>query len=186
MRSRKMSHYKGNTYIYTDGACQGNGTDHSIGGWAFVCDRYDDNNGGCRKQITRYGGEAGATNNSMELKAVLEGLIFFFSTMDIFERLYILSDSKYIVNCMKDKWYLKWEQNGWRNSKGQAVANRELWEKIIWYVREIGENTIEFNWIKGHNNDLFNETADRLAVKGLEELKAEIKSAKCDTGNKQR
>lgn len=71
-----MSHYKGNTYIYTDGACQGNGTDHSIGGWAFVCDRYDDTNGGCRKQITRYGGEAGATNNSMELRAVLQALQF--------------------------------------------------------------------------------------------------------------
>lgn len=36
--------------------------------------------------------------------------------------------------------------------------------------------TVEFKWIKGHNNDLFNETADRLAVKGLEELKAQIKA----------
>ena len=26
-----MSHYKGNTYIYTDGACQGNGTDTESG-----------------------------------------------------------------------------------------------------------------------------------------------------------
>ena len=170
------SNNKGNTYIYTDGACQGNGTDHSIGGWAFVCDRYDDTNGGCRRQITKYGAEVGATNNSMELMAVLQALQFFYKTMDIFEALYILSDSKYIVNCINDKWYAKWERNGWKNSKGEAVANRELWEQILWYIREIGENTVEFKWIKGHNNNLFNETADRLAVKGLEELKAEKKS----------
>jgi ribonuclease HI len=170
-----MSHHKGNTYIYTDGACQGNGKENAIGGWAFVCDRYDDTNGGCRKQITRYGGEVGATNNSMELKAVLEGLIFFFTTMDIFERLYIYSDSKYIVKCMQEKWYARWERNGWKNSKGEAVANRQLWEKILWYLREIGINTVEFNWIKGHNGDLFNEMADRLAVKGLEETKEKEK-----------
>lgn len=164
-----------NTYIYTDGACQGNGKENAIGGWAFVCDRYDHTNGGCRKQITRYGGEVGATNNSMELTAVLKGLIFFFSTMDIFEALYICSDSRYIVKCMQEKWYERWEQNGWKNSKGEAVANRELWEKILWYLREIGINTVKFKWIKGHNGNFYNEMADKLAVKGLEELKAKKK-----------
>ena len=124
-----MSHHKGNTYIYTDGACQGNGKENSVGGWAFVCDRYDDVNS-CRKQITRYGGEVGATNNSMELKAVLEGLIFFFTTMDIFERLYICSDSKYIVDCVNQQWYAKWERNGWLNSNREPVANQDLWKKI--------------------------------------------------------
>ena len=173
-REVKMSHFKGNTYIYTDGACQGNGKENAVGGWAFVCDRYDDINSR-RKQITRYGGAVGATNNSMELTAVLEGLIFFFTTMDIFERLYICSDSKYIVDCVNQQWYAKWERNGWLNSNREPVANQDLWKKILWYLREIGINTVEFKWIKGHNGDLFNEMADRLAVKGLEETKEKEK-----------
>lgn len=161
-------------YIYTDGACNGNGQKNAVGGWAFVCDRYDEAEGK-RTQTTRYGGAVGITNNIMELTAVLEGLKHFFLTMDIVEDLVIFSDSKYITKCIKDKWYIKWESNGWRNSKGEDVANRELWEHILWYWRQIGVNTVNFKWVKGHNGNLFNEMADTLAVKGKEETIQKMK-----------
>src|SRR5699024_11320896 len=43
----------------------------------------------------------------------------------------IHTDSAYICNCFKDKWWAKWIMNDWKNSKGKEVANKEYRESII-------------------------------------------------------
>lgn len=40
----------------------------------------------------------------------------------------IYSDSAYCINCYEQKWYVKWIKNNWVNSKGQKVANIDLWK----------------------------------------------------------
>jgi ribonuclease HI len=37
----------------------------------------------------------------------------------------IYSDSRYAVNCM-NTWIYRWVQNGWKNTKGNEVCNRDL------------------------------------------------------------
>ena len=32
----------------------------------------------------------------------------------------VVSDSTYVVNCFRDRWWVKWQANGWRNSQKQA------------------------------------------------------------------
>ena len=46
-----------------------------------------------------------------------------------------MSDSTYVVNCFRDRWWEGWQRNGWTNSKQQPVANRDLWEPLIELVR---------------------------------------------------
>lgn len=74
----------------------------------------------------------------------------------------IYSDSAYIINCITQKWYKKWQTNGWRNSKKEPVANRELWERLIPYF----ENPrFSFEKVKGHSGEKdWNDYVDRLAV----------------------
>ncbi len=55
------------TLVVTDGACSGNGTDASRGGWAAIVIAPD----GSEVVIT--GAEAPSTNNRMELMAAIEG-----------------------------------------------------------------------------------------------------------------
>ena len=43
----------------------------------------------------------------------------------------VVSDSTYVVNCFRDRWYVRWETNGWRNAKKQPVANADLWKPLI-------------------------------------------------------
>jgi ribonuclease HI len=53
-------------------------------------------------------------------------------------------------NCYTQKWYKNWEVNGWRNSKKEPVANKDLWEQLIkWF--EMPE--FEFKKVKGHATD---------------------------------
>lgn len=125
--------------IYTDGACSGNQNDDNIGGWGCVLEF-----GEHRKEL--WGGEPNTTNNRMELSALIAAL------QCLKEKnltLYIFSDSSYLINCFQNKWYVKWQQNGWKNSAKAPVENRELWETLLSLLEG---QTPCFFLVKGHLN----------------------------------
>ena len=134
--------------IYTDGACSGN---PGPGGWAWACAPDGVPNGS--------GGAAHSTNQRMEVQAVLEALR---AHADVpAGGLTIVSDSTYVVNCFRDRWWVKWQQNGWKNSKKEPVANRDLWEPLVALVQQVRP---VFRWVKGHSGDPMNDLVDQLAV----------------------
>lgn len=139
--------------IYTDGATSGNGNADAIGGWAYIVlndinEIIDQNNGYIIK----------ATNNICELTAILMGCE---SVKDTAEFVTIYSDSAYCINCYKERWYSKWQMNGWINSKKQPVANKGLWEKLIPYFED---SRFFFEKVKGHSGNQLNELVDKMAV----------------------
>ncbi|MCC5951573.1 MAG: ribonuclease HI [Acidimicrobiia bacterium] len=135
--------------VYTDGACLGN---PGPGGWAWAV--LDGPSGS--------GGEAHTTNQRMELTAALEALRAF----DPEEPLEVVSDSTYVVNCFRDRWWEGWQRRGWVNSQRKPVANRDLWEPLVDEVRRRGNVT--FRWVKGHSGDPGNDVVDALAVAAAE------------------
>jgi ribonuclease HI len=138
--------------IYADGACSGN---PGPGGWAWAVApdgvRHDS------------GGEAHTTNQRMELTAVLQAIRMLGD--DATAELLVVSDSQYVVNCFRDRWWEGWLARGWRNSQRQPVANRDLWEPLIDLVRNRGK--VEFRWVKGHSGDPMNDLVDELAVRAI-------------------
>lgn len=151
--------------VYTDGACSNN---PGPGGWAvLVC--ADD------KTVELKGGEPDATNNRMELKAVVEALSYlmsnFASTPDTqFE---ILSDSAYVVNAINGAWAIKWKLCGWRTAKGGEVKNRDLWEELLqlFGAIKIANVKMKFTKVKGHAGNFFNERVDCLAKEQVDAVK---------------
>jgi ribonuclease HI len=112
------------------------------------------------------GGEAYTTNQRMELTAVLQALRTLGADADATGAgLLVVSDSQYVVNCFRDRWWEGWLARGWRNSQRQPVANRDLWEPLIDLVRTRGD--VEFRWVKGHSGDVMNDLVDELAVKAI-------------------
>src|SRR5207248_5502688 len=103
------------------------------------------------------GAEAQSTNQRMELTAVREALRALDGPIEV------RSDSTYVVNCVRDRWWEGWLKRGWVNSQKKPVANRDLWEPLIAeYRRRAGE--VSFTWVKGHSDDTLNDAVDRLAV----------------------
>jgi ribonuclease HI len=79
----------------------------------------------------------------------------------------IVSDSTYVVKCFHDKWHAGWLRRGWKNSQGQPVANRDLWEQLIPLV--LGSSReITFTWVKGHSGDPMNDFVDALATEAAD------------------
>ena len=139
--------------IYSDGACKGN---PGPGGWGVLL-RY----GKHEKQL--YGGERETTNNRMELMAVIEGL----QRLKRSSRVRVITDSQYVKNGIT-QWIHNWKRNGWKTAARQPVKNADLWQLLD---REVAKHQVEWQWVKGHAGHPENELADRLANKGIEELK---------------
>lgn len=153
-----MARNKGLWEIYTDGATSKNGAEDAVGGWAFII--VDKENNEILHSIN--GRVVDTTNQRCELRAAIEALQWWERKHKTFEDTILYSDSAYLINCWKDEWYIKWQANGWRNSKKEPVANQDLWEKLIPYFKD--KNLI-FAKVKGHTgqND-YNDKVDKLAV----------------------
>lgn len=102
------------------------------------------------------GGEPGTTNQRMELRAAVEAL----RALPGRRAVDLHSDSAYLVNCFRDRWYERWQKNGWRNAQGKPVENRDLWEALI-----AGAAAHDVTWHKvaGHSGHVLNDRADQLA-----------------------
>ena len=75
----------------------------------------------------------------------------------------LVSDSQYVLKGISE-WRAGWERKGWRNSKGEAVANLALWKRLFALV---DERKVKTRWVRGHNGDALNERADALANRAL-------------------
>ena len=102
------------------------------------------------------GAEARTTNQRMELMAAIEGL----ATIPGRRRVRLFTDSAYVMNCFRDRWYERWERSGWMNAGKQPVASRDLWERLI---AETRRHEVAWNKVRGHSGDPLNERVDRLA-----------------------
>ena len=125
--------------IYSDGGCRGNQSSSNTGGWGCVLEY-----GAATRELS--GNAVNTTNNIMEMTALLEG---FRAIRKENQTIEVFSDSSYLMECFRNKWYVKWRSNGWITSKKEPVDNRELWEALLEYL---DRHSISFYRVKGHVN----------------------------------
>ncbi len=141
--------------IYTDGACSGN---PGPGGWgAVLCYK------GTEKELS--GGEAMTTNNRMELTAAVSALKVLKEPC----RVYLYSDSKYLVDSLMKGWVIAWEKRGWVKADKKPALNADLWQELL---RLDKVHEITYHWVKGHADDDYNNRCDELAVARRDEYAA--------------
>ena len=131
--------------VYTDGACSGN---PGPGGWAAII------TDGVQREIS--GAEPHTTNQRMELMAAIEGL----AALPDPRRVHLYTDSAYVMNCFEQRWFDKWEKNGWLGAGKRPVTNRDLWERLIAQTRR---HEVVWHKVRGHSGDLMNDRVDALA-----------------------
>ena len=137
--------------IYTDGACSGN---PGKGGWGAIL-IYD------KEKKYMSGSKQFTTNNQMELTATIEALKAISKPSNIA----LYTDSQYVKNGITS-WIFNWKKNGWKTANKKPVANKDLWIELEKYV---DFHSVNWFWVKGHSGDHYNEIADELAVKAMNE-----------------
>ncbi|WP_196807286.1 ribonuclease H family protein [Candidatus Solirubrobacter pratensis] len=124
--------------LYTDGSS--NYKDKS-GGWAYVAADAFGN------QTEGWGAETDATNNRMEMTAVIRGLLRLAADYGECEVL-VRSDSQYVVL-------------GCQDPSRSRKKNTDLWWLLDTAL--LGHSYVEFEHVKGHEGEHFNERCDVLA-----------------------
>ena len=136
------------TGVFTDGASQGN---PGPGGWGAVYVRDGE------IIDSAYGSEEHATNNRMELMAIIAGLGMLSpeSTIDVY------TDSQLVVNILT-KWAEGWKAKGWKKKSSGPIANLELVQEAYALTKQ--RPRVGIRWIKAHSGNRWNEYADSLAT----------------------
>ncbi len=145
----------GKITIYTDGAAKGN---PGKAGWGavFILEKFLPAG---RQEFEIGGSSEHATNNIMELTAPIEAMKFL-KNNKIAGQVEIISDSKYVILGITE-WIHNWLTNNWRSANKKPVMNRELWEELYKLTQEFKPN---WNYVKGHNEDKYNDRADLIAT----------------------
>lgn len=128
----------GYRHVATDGSGT---TGDAPGGWAAV---FDDGT-----EIS--GGAPLATNNQMELQAVIEAL----RAIPEPSKVRVFCDSQYVVHGIT-KWIGGWKRKGWKK-----IKNKDRWLVLEDECRRHFQ--VEMVWVRGHNGHQQNERADELA-----------------------
>ncbi len=140
--------------IYTDGACRGN---PGPGGWGAVLRA-----GEHEKELC--GGEPLTTNNRMELMAAIMAL----EALKRPCKVELHTDSKYVMQGITE-WIRGWKARGWLTADKKPVKNDDLWKRLD--AARL-RHEVTWKWVKGHSGHPQNDHADRLANRGIDELKA--------------
>ena len=136
--------------VYTDGACSGNGKEGAIGGWAFCVIGEND-----ELIHSETGAEVNTTNNRMEFTAMLHALQWTEKNLNNnFIEYY--TDSALLYNTLT-QWIEGWKNNGWKRKTGE-IKNLDLVKQLYKYSNK------NFNHLRGHNGDKWNEWCDKAAV----------------------
>lgn len=141
-----------NVEIYTDGACRGN---PGPGGWGALLIFND-------HETELMGSVSYTTNNRMELMAAIEGI----RALNQKSQVKLYTDSQYVCQGMKS-WLAGWKKKNWRNSKGEAVKNIDLWQMLD--TLSVAHD-IDWNWVRGHNGHPLNERVDKLANLAIDKM----------------
>lgn len=153
-------------HVFADGACVPN---PGPGGWGFVVHKDG------QEIDSDCGGEEAATNNLMEITAVLKAIEWAKQYPAL--AITIWSDSQYVVNGVNN-WRHGWKRHGWQRGSDKAepknrhLANAALWQAIDEALSGPRAAAIAVHWVKGHAGHDGNERADELAEMGRQGVEA--------------
>lgn len=147
-------------HLYTDGGSRNHGNKrgqhvkaNDKAAWAYLIVYHGHHQTGT-------GGEYGATNNKMEITALIQALRYLLAHRLNNQPISATLDSHYVLDPIVKGWVYGWRHRGWRTASGKPVANQAEWQTLLTLLPRFAHLT--FDWTKGHANNQGNNLVDAL------------------------
>ncbi|KAG5366049.1 Ribonuclease H [Yarrowia sp. B02] len=151
--------------VFTDGACERNGTPDALGGLGVYFGDYSPWNF-CGPLL----GYDEHSNQLAELLAIehaylrLRNMKKYTNTNRQYE---VYTDSSYAINCLT-KWCHTWVNNGWKTTDGSPVKHQDVIERILEDQKDKDcRHVLGLRKVKAHSDSEGNNKADKLATEGI-------------------
>lgn len=110
-----------------------------------------------------------ATNQDMELRACVDGLeLVINEDLSHFKKVMIVTDSKFIYENWGNAYFWHRERRWRRTIYGDPVVHKEKRKELVKYMRNIYQihwKNVDFDLVKWHKDNEYNNKADKSAVK---------------------
>ena len=132
--------------IYSDGSCRRNGKPDCVAGFGVAAS----------DGHILSGYETASTSQRGELYGMIHALDYAITLRNngYYNDISVVSDSAYVINCIREQWFARWIRNGWRTAQGTEVKNIELWGTVMNRLSQLDLDTVNFYAIKGHTKDI--------------------------------
>lgn len=155
--NKESDEQNNNLYIFTDGNCKNNGKYNSRAAYGvFFTD--DMTSPYYKFNTCEHLKENEPTNQKAELTAMLTVFNIIDKNIELFisKNIIICTDSMYTLKCIKE-WYVKWEKNNWKTSKGEIVKNVSLIKSIIELKKQLEQKqiNIQYKHVFSHTSEPF-------------------------------
>jgi len=74
-----------------------------------------------------------------------------------FETITIFTDEPIVEQAFENKWIEKWQEQDWKNAKGKAVSNSEIWQMIWNLMKESGKRYVVTSKKSSYTNWMLNQ-----------------------------
>lgn len=155
-------------YLWTDGGSRNHGNQKGQhvkpddkAAWAYLIISGT-------QRFSAAGGEYGATNNRMEVMALLQALKKVKQLGKNNAKICATLDSRYVLDAIQKGWLSAWQRRGWKTASGTQVANQALWEELAQVLPDFSQ--LYFEWTKGHRDNQGNVFVDELLNKEMDQL----------------
>ena len=154
----EIAKLKYDTFIYTDGGCEPNPGEAGSGMAVYRDGKISE---------LWYGlYNPRGTNNTAELNALFQALVFAGEELKAKRSVVILCDSKYSIQCVS-QWAAGWKKKGWKKAGGE-IKNLELIQEMFALYETI-KDRVQLLHVNGHVGVEGNELADRMSIMAIAE-----------------
>ena len=154
--------------VYTDGGSRNHGNfkgghvkTSDKAAWAYHINNHDQTYEGT-------GGEFGATNNRMEIMALIQSIKRLNELKINQQNTIFVLDSQYVLNAITKNWLNGWKRRGYKKADGSVPVNVELWKELDQLLPSVPQKT--FEWTKGHATNIGNNRVDALLNETMDKM----------------
>ncbi len=151
------------TFVYTDGGCEPNPGEAGSGMAVYRDGKISE------LWFGLYNPQG--TNNTAELNALFQALVFAQEELSANRTVVIFCDSKYAIQCVS-QWAVSWKKKGWKKAGGE-IKNLELIQDLFETWEPIKEQ-VKLLHVNGHVGVEGNELADRMSIKAIVERNSDF------------